>query len=695
MNKKRTPPIAAIKPKELTLHGHTRTDNYFWLREKENPEVIAYLEAENAYTETMMAHTKELQEQLYEELVGRIQETDSSAPIKRGDYFYYNRTEAGKQYKIHCRKHGSLQAEEEILLDENELATTADYFRLGIFEISPNQQLLAYSTDTSGAERYTLVVKDLASGELLSDAVPNTFYSVEWANDNQTLFYTTQNEAWRSDKVLRHALGTEASEDVLVFHEPDELFNVYLYKTRDEEYLVITSGSMETTEQHYLNADTPEATPTMLAPRQRGWRYFLQHRQGEFFILSNEDAPNFKLMVTAVSTSSRQAVSTLSSDHWQTFIPHNPDKYLENVDLFAEHLVIYGRFNGLNTIDIHNFNSNSRQPVIFPETVYATRSSNNPEFNSDRLRFVYTSLTTSDSTIDLDMNTLEWHTLKQEPVLGGYDAANYQAERTFATAPDGTKVPISLVYKKGLRRDGTSPCLLYGYGSYGASMPPAFDAKRLSLIDRGFVYAIAHIRGGKEMGRQWYDQGKWLNKKNTFTDFIACAQHLIDEKFTTAERLAINGRSAGGLLMGAVTVMAPQLFKVVVAGVPFVDIVSTMLDESIPLTVAEFEEWGNPKEKAFYEYMLSYSPYDNTKAAAYPNILITAGLNDPRVQYWEPAKWTAKLRALKTDENLLLLKTHMGAGHFASSGRYDYLRDIAFEYAFILKNNLVKSTSCK
>ncbi|MCP4420810.1 MAG: S9 family peptidase [Chloroflexi bacterium] len=676
MTNKPIPPIAAIKPKELMLHGHTRTDNYFWLREKENPEVIAYLEAENSYTEAMTAHSEPLQEKLYEEMVGRIQETDSSAPVKRGDYFYYSRTEAGKQYPIHCRKQGSLDSTEEILLDENKLAAETKYFRLGIFEISPNQQLLAYSSDTSGAERYTLVVKDLASGNLLPDAVPNTFYSVEWANDNKTLYYTTQNEAWRSDKVLRHTLGTEASGDVQVFHEPDELFNVYLYKTRDENYLVVTSSSMETTEQHYWDANLPEAAATLLAPRQRGWRYFLQHRQGEFFILSNKDAPNFKLMVTAVSTPNKS--------NWNEFIPHNPDKYLENVDLFAEHLVLYGRYNGLNTIDIHNFKENGRQAVTFPEPVYAIESSSNPEFSSGHLRFVYTSLTTSNSTIELDMNTLQWHTLKQEPVLGGYSADNYQAERTFATAPDGTKVPISLVYKKGLLRDSSNPCLLYGYGSYGMSMPPAFDQKRLSLIDRGFVFAIAHVRGGKEMGRHWYDQGKCLHKKNTFTDFIACAQHLIDEKFTSAEKLAVNGRSAGGLLMGAITVMAPELFKVVVAGVPFVDIVSTMLDESLPLTVAEFEEWGNPKEKEYYDYMLSYSPYDNTKAAAYPHILITAGLNDPRVQYWEPAKWTAKLRALKTDDNTLLLKTHMGAGHFASSGRYDYLRDIAFDYAFIL-----------
>ena len=686
MSTEPAPPIAAIKLKELTLHGHTRIDNYFWLRERDNPEVIAYLEAENAYTEAMMAHTKPLQEELYNEMVGRIQETDSSAPVKKGDYFYYSRTEAGKQYKIHCRKYGSLDAAEEILLDENEIAAESSYFKLGVFAMSPNQQLLAYSTDTSGAERYTLVVKDLASGEMLSDAVPNTFYFVEWANDNQTLFYTVQDEAWRSHKVFRHALGTDASNDVEIYHEPDELFNVFLYKTRDEHYLVITSASVETTEQHYLDANTPKAALTLLAPRQRGWQYFLSHRdsgyrdgnhrQGEFFIRSNEDAPNFKLMFTAVSDP--------SPENWQTFIPHDPNTYLDNVDLFMDHLVIYGRSNGLQTVAVHSFSGSHRQPVTFPEPVYAIQGSDNPEFVTDRLRFVYTSLTTADTTVELDMNTLEWHTIKQIPVLGDYDPDNYEAARTFASAPDGTQVPISLVYRKGLQHDGRNPCLLYGYGSYGASMSPSFDQKRLSLIDRGFVYAIAHIRGGKEMGRHWYDQGKWLHKKNTFTDFIACARHLISEKYTSSEKLAVNGRSAGGLLMGAVTVRAPELFKVVVAGVPFVDVVSTMLDESIPLTVAEFEEWGNPKEEEYYKYMISYSPYDNTTAKAYPNILITAGLNDPRVQYWEPAKWTAKLRALKTDDNLLLLKTHMGAGHFASSGRYDYLRDIAFEYAFIL-----------
>jgi oligopeptidase B len=436
-----SPPIAAIKPKELTIHGHTRVDNYFWLRERENPEVITYLESENAYTEAMMAHTKPLQEELYAELVGRIQETDSTAPIKKGEYFYYDRTEAGKQYPIHCRKHGSLDAPEEILLDENALAADTKYFKLGIFQVSPNQQLLAYSTDTSGGERYTLVVKNLATGEMLADAVPDTFYSVEWANDNRTLFYNKQNDVWRSDRVFRHTLGSDPSEDVEVYNEGDELFNVYMHKTRDDAYIVITSSSMETTEQHFLNADTPDGDLTRLAPRQRGWRYYLNHRQGEFFILSNEEARNNKLMVTAVAN--------LAPENWQTFIPHNPDKLLENVDVFADHLVVYGRFNGLHTLDVHSFSGSIRQPVPFPEPVYAIQVSENPEFVTDRLRFVYTSLTTANTTVELDMNTLEWHKIKQLPVLGGYDPANYQSERTFATAPDGTLVPISWCTAKG------------------------------------------------------------------------------------------------------------------------------------------------------------------------------------------------------------------------------------------------------
>ena len=670
------PPIAKIKSKELTLHGHTRIDNYYWLREKTNPDVIAHLEAENAYTQAMMAHTTNLQETLYKEMVGRIQETDSTAPYKKRDYYYYSRTEAGKQYKIHCRKLGSMDAEEEIILDENVLAEGNDYFKLGVAEISPNQHLLAYSTDTSGGEKYTVFVKDLRTGDLFSDQIENTFYFLEWANDNQTLFYTINDDAWRSYKLFRHTLGTDVSSDVELFHEADELFGIYLGKTKDDAYLLMLVESIETSEWYYLDANQPLADFTLFRARQQDMLYQLDHRQGEFFILTNDQAQNFRMLKTAVSTPDQS--------NWQEIIPHNSDKLLESFDLFDGHMVVYGRSQGLQTIDIHNFTNGEDHTVIFPEPVYATKRKLNPESNSTKVEFVYTSLTTADSTYSYDMDSRDWTLIKQDPVLGGYDPANYETEWVFAIAEDGVQVPMSIVYRKGMVRDGNTPCLLYGYGSYGASTSPAFDQKRLSLIDRGFIFAIAHIRGGQEMGRHWYDDGKFLNKRNTFTDFIACAKHLIAEKYTSAEKLAVNGRSAGGLLMGGITTMAPELFKVVVAGVPFVDVVTTMLDTSIPLTTGEWEEWGNPNDEEYYHYMLSYSPYDNTTAQAYPNILITAGLNDPRVQYWEPAKWTAKLRAVKTDDNILLSKTIMGAGHFASSGRYDYLKDVAFEYAFIL-----------
>lgn len=671
-----TPPIAAVKPHEMTIHGHTRTDNYYWLREKTNPDVLAYLEAENKYTQAMTAHTADLQETLYREMVGRIQETDSSAPTPKGDYFYYTRTEAGQQYKIHCRKLGSLDAPEEILLDENELAAGADYFRLGVFQISPDQNLLAYSTDTSGGERYTLVVKDLRTGKLLPDRIENTFYSVEWANDNRTLFYTVQNDAWRSFKLFRHALGSAQAEDVEMFHEPDELYSIWLGKTRDDAYLALVCHSMETTECHVLPAAAPHDAFTVVEPRRHGHRYFVDHHQGRFIIMSNDGAPNNKVMQTAVDAPGQS--------NWQELIPHDPDKLIESVELFDDFMAVIGRSQALPTLEIHDFRSGAQHAVAFPEPVFATRGAANWEPDADQFRFIYTSMTTADTTVDYDVQARKWTVVKQEPVLGGYDPDQYETARIWATAADGAQIPMSLLYRKGLKRDGRNPCLLYGYGSYGASQSPGFDQKRLSLVDRGFIWAIAYVRGGQEMGRHWYESGKFLHKMNTFTDFIACAEHLIAEKYTSSDRLAAMGRSAGGLLMGAVTTMRPELFHAVVAAVPFVDVVTTILDESLPLSVGEWEEWGNPNKEEFYRAMLSYSPYDNTTAQAYPHLLITAGLNDPRVSYWEPAKWTAKLRAVKTNDNRLLLKTHMGAGHFSASGRYDYLRDIAFEYAFLL-----------
>ncbi len=674
------PPIAAMKPHELTMQGHTRVDNYLWLREKSNPEVIAYLEAENAYTQAGMAHTAELQQTLYQEMVARIQETDSSAPVAHGGYFYYTRTEAGQQYPIHCRKRGSLDAPEEILLDENALAQGTDYFKVGVFVPSPDHTLLAYSTDTSGGERYTIFVKNLITGELLPGQIPNTSYSVAWGNDNRTLFYTVQDAAWRDYKLFRHVLGQDPALDEALFHEKDELFRIGLSKTKDNAFIVLGIASMETCEMWVLDADNPGGALRLLQARQKGLRYWVEHRNGRFLIRTNaHNSPNYKLVTAPVAAPTQE--------NWQELIPHDPERLLEGMEVFADYLVVYGRANALPTLDIYRFDGDALvgpHAVAFPEAVYATRGAENPEFASRTFRFIYTSMTTSDTTVAYDMAQHSWYVVKQEPVLGGYDPANYETARLWATASDGAQIPISLLYKKGMARNGRNPLLLYGYGSYGASMSPNFDQKRLSLVDRGFIWAIAHIRGGQELGRHWYEQGKFLHKKNTFTDFIACAEHLIEQRFTSRDRLAIMGRSAGGLLIGAVLTMRPDLCHAAIAGVPFVDVVTTILDESLPLSVGEWEEWGNPNEEEFYHYMLSYSPYDNTTPQAYPHLLITAGLNDPRVAYWEPAKWTAKLRQVNTSHNRLYLKTIMGAGHFSSSGRYDYLKDVAFEYAFLL-----------
>ncbi len=682
MSKPLTAPTAAVRPFEITTHGHSRVDNYYWMRQREDPEVIAYLEAENQYAQGMLAHTEELQNQLYQEMVDRIQETDVTAPVKHGEYYYYSRTEAGKQYDIHCRKAGSLEAPEQLLVDMNQLAEQYDYLEMGIFEVSPDHKVLAYSLDTDGAENFIIFFKDLESGELLPDQITApTTYQGEWANDNKTLFYTTQDYAKRSYKCFRHTLGTDPASDTLVYHEPDELYRVALEKTKDQRFIIINIHSMESSENRFLDADTPEGEFRTVHPRQARMLYQLDHRQGMFYIVTNDQATNFRLMTAPVSDYAKSS--------WQELIPHRQDVRLDQVELFANHMVRYERENGLRTIAITRFSDQQTHYVSFPEPIYSFEEGDNPDYESALLRFVYTSLTTPESDFDYHMDSRERQLIKQQPVLGGYDPADYQSERLFAAADDGTQVPISIVYRKGMSKDGGAPCLLYGYGSYGASIDPSFNAIRLSLIDRGFIFAIAHIRGGEEMGRHWYDQGKFLNKVNTFTDFIASAKHLIALRYTAAEKLAVMGRSAGGLLMGAVVTMAPELFKAVVAGVPFVDVVTTMLDESIPLTVGEFEEWGNPQDPEYYRYMLSYSPYDNVDAKAYPNMLVTAGLNDPRVQYWEPAKWVAKIRAAAKGDpsegaNRLFLKTFMGAGHFSSSGRYDYLKDIAFEYAFIL-----------
>lgn len=669
-------PVAEKQPEVLEVNGDRRIDNYFWMRNLDNPKVLAYLEAENAYTAAMMRHTEGLQTQLYNEMLGRIKETDLSVPSRKDNYYYYSRTEEGKAYPIHCRKQGSLDAAEEVLLDENQLAEAHEFFSLGVFEISPNHQILAYSVDTNGSEQYTLFFLDLNTHQLYAESIPDTYFSLAWANDNRTVFYTKIDEANRPYQLWRHTLGSAIVEDVLIYEEPDDAYHLYVDKTRSEAYLLMTLQSSITTETHYLDANQPHGDWQLFQPRTTGIEYSLDHHSDYFYIVTNEAATNFKLMRTLVATPAKE--------NWETVIAHQEEVLLSGVSLFANHLVIYERQGGLQTGRVCNLITGKENNITFPEPTYEFSEGSNPEFNTTVLRFYYTSLITPQSVFDYDMDTQKRELKKETEVLGGYDKNNYHSEWLMATAQDGTQIPISLVYKKGIKKDGKNPLLLTGYGAYGYSYSANFSSNRLSLLDRGVVFAIAHIRGGEEMGRKWYENGKLLHKKNTFTDFIACAEYLITEGWTTSASLAITGGSAGGLLMGAVVNMRPELFKVVVAYVPFVDIVTTILDTSLPLSAMEWDEWGNPNEQVYYNYMKSYSPYDNIEAKAYPDLLITAGLNDSRVKYWEPAKWTAKLRELKTDNNILLLKTNMGAGHSGASGRYESLREIAFEYTFIL-----------
>lgn len=670
------PPIAKIIPHADTIHGDIRVDNYFWLRERDNPEVLAYLNAENAYTDAVMQHTEALQETLYHEMLSRIKETDLSVPEKIDNYYYYSRTEQGQQYRIYCRKKEHLDAEEEIILDQNVLAAGKDYFEIGVLSVSPNHQLLIYSTDTVGSERYTLHVKNLTTGKLFDEEITNTGYSVAWANDNKTFFYTVIDQTKRPYVLLRHVLGTDPERDEVVYREADSTFWLHVSRTRSREYLIINTGSRTSCEEYYLDADTPTKPFTLIHPRKAECEYFVEHHDEQFYILTNEDAQNYKVMVVPTANPSRE--------NWQEYIAHRDSVKIESIDAFKEHLVVYERERGLPTIRIINLMTGETHYVDFPEPVYNYWPTGNREYNTNLLRFMYTSLVTPRSVFDYNMATKTRELKKQYEVLGGYDASQYQSERIFAEASDGTKIPISLVYKKGMEKDGSAPLILYGYGAYGSSWDPYFSSNRLSILDRGCIYAIAHIRGGGEMGRYWYEQGKLFNKMNTFTDFIACAEHLISKKYTSVNKFVISGGSAGGLVVGAAMNMRPDLFKAVIADVPFVDLMNTMLDPTIPLTVLEYDEWGDPNKEEDYYYMKSYSPYDNVVAQDYPNILVTAGLYDARVQYWEAAKWVAKLRALKTDDNILLLKMNMESGHLGASGRYDFLKDIAFEYAFII-----------
>jgi oligopeptidase B len=670
------PPRARSVPRVHTVHGESRIDEYFWLRNREDPEVLAHLEAENRYTERIMRHTESLQERLYQELRGRIKESDLSVPTREDGWLYYSRTETGAQYPIFCRRRDGGDAPEETLLDLNQLAAGHAYFRMGAFEVSPDHRLLAYSADTTGAESFTVFVKDLASGELLPETIQGASPTAAWANDSRTLFYILLDEVRRPSRLFRHVVGTNPTEDPLVHHEPDDAFFLDIQRTRSRRFLVLELASHSTSEARYLSADEPAGEFRVVEPRRAGIEYTVTHHGERFYIVTNDAAANFRLVAAPVSSPGHEA--------WAPVLPYRPEVKLDAAEAFERHLVVWERTEGLRQLRVLELATGAEHLVAFPEPVYAVRPNENPEFETTVFRFSYTSLVTPNSVVDYDMVARSWTVRKQTEVLGGYDPSCYRSERLFATAPDGTRVPVSLVYRLPLERDGRRPLLLQGYGSYGYSFDPAFSSNALSLLDRGWVVAIAHIRGGEEMGRAWYEAGKLLQKRNTFSDFIAAAEHLVAEGYTAPERLAITGGSAGGLLMGAVTNMRPDLFRAVVAEVPFVDVVNTMLDATLPLTVIEYDEWGNPDDPAYYEYIRSYSPYDNVSSKDYPHILATAGLNDPRVAYWEPAKWTARLRARKTDRNRLLLRTNMGAGHGGASGRYDHLREVAFKYAFLL-----------
>lgn len=671
------PPTVEKIKKEMTIHGDTRIDNYYWLNERENPKVIAYLEAENKYLDTMLSPVKELREQLYEEMKGRIKEKDESVPYFSNGYLYYTRYEEGKEYPVYCRKKGSDSSPEEIILNVNDLAKGHAYFSAVGLNVSRDNKLLAYGVDTVSRRKYTIYIKNLETGELMSDAIPETTGGSTWANDNKTLFYTRKNPTTlRSERIEKHLLGTDAATDKTVFFEADETYSTYVYKTKSKQYIVIGSGSTLSSEYRILDADRPDGAFRVFHPREKDMLYDIDHRGDKFFIVTNQDAKNFRLMECPLEKTSK--------DNWKEVVPHRADVLLQGIDVFNDYLVLSERKNGLTQIRVMNTSTQQEHYLDFGEPAYTAYSSINPEMDTKVLRYSYTSLTTPSSTYDYNMETKEKELKKQQEVIGGYDPKNYVTERLFATAKDGVQVPISLVYKKGFEKNGQQPLLLYGYGSYGNSMEATFNSNRISLLDRGFCYTIAHIRGGQEMGRQWYEDGKMFKKINTFTDFIDCAEYLVQQKYTGREHLYAMGGSAGGLLMGAVVNMRPDLWHGVVAAVPFVDVVTTMLDETIPLTTGEFDEWGNPKNKDSYEYMKSYSPYDNVEKKAYPNMLITTGLHDSQVQYFEPAKWVAKLREMKTDDNLLLMETNMEAGHGGASGRFRALKDVALQYGFLL-----------
>jgi oligopeptidase B len=683
-----TAPDAAQKPHTTDIHGLQLQDDYFWMRlsdeqkaakesDAQTTEVVDYLKAENAYTKEAMAPTEGLQEKIYEEIVGRIKKDDESVPVLDKGYWYYSRYEEGKEYPYSCRKKGSMEAAEEVMLDQPAMAEGHNYFAIGGRSVSPDNNLLVYGVDTVSRRQYTLYIRDLATGEEFADRIPETTGGATWANDNKTLFYTKKDPlTLRSSQVYRHVLGTDVSEDVLVYEEKDETFSCGIGKTKSEAYLMIASYATVSTEYRFLDANDPNGAWKVLQPRERDLEYSVSHYGDDFYIVTNRNAKNFKLVKTSTKAT--------TYEHWEDVLGHRDDVLLEGVEIFNHWLVVDERKNGLTQIRLIRWDGSEDKYIPFNDPAYSAGVGANPDFNASRLRYGYTSMTTPSSVLEYDFDSGEITQLKQQEVLGGtFDPANYVSERLMVEARDGAMVPVSIVYRKGTQRNGENPLLLYAYGSYGASMDAGFSVARLSLLDRGFVYAMAHIRGGSEMGRHWYEDGKLFNKMNTFNDYIDCGQAMVDEKFTSHDHMYAMGGSAGGLLMGAVMNMAPSLFNGVIAAVPFVDVINTMLDESIPLTTGEFDEWGNPKDKAYFDYIMKYSPYDNVIAQDYPHTLVTTGYWDSQVQYWEPAKWMAKLRDVKTDDHLLIMDCNMETGHGGASGRFERIKEVALEYAFM------------
>lgn len=683
------PPVAAVEPHETAIHDTVLVDNYFWMRlsdeqkEAEQPDaqtqrVLDYLNAENAYTDTVLAATRSFQDTLFNEIVGRIKQDDSSVPVKDNGYWYYTRYEQGKEYPIYCRRAGTMEAPEEIMLDVNAMAEGYSYYAVGGTSVSPDNRLLVFGVDTVSRREYTLYVKDLATGAIAEESIPVTEGGATWANDSKTFFYTKKDPVTlRSYRVYKHVLGTTASADPLVYEESDETFSVGVGKTKSDRFLIIASSSTVSSEWHFLDANTPSGKWQVIEPRQRDLEYSVDHYGEEFYIVTNRNAKNFKLV--------KAPVAKPGLANWVDVIAHRNETLLEGIEIFKNHLVVEERTGGLTQLRVKRWDGSADWYVEFNDPAYTAYVGANPDFDTPRLRFGYTSLTTPTSTLEIDLESKAQELLKQQEVVGGtFSPDDYVSERLLVKATDGTEVPVSLVYRKDTAKSTDNPLLLYAYGSYGYSTDPSFSSTRLSLLDRGFVFAIAHIRGGQEMGRAWYENGKLFNKKNTFTDYIDCGKALVDLGYTSPDHLYGMGGSAGGLLMGAVMNMAPELFNGIISAVPFVDVINTMLDETIPLTTGEFDEWGNPKDKAFFDYMLSYSPYDNVQAKDYPHTLVTTGYWDSQVQYWEPAKWVAKLRAHKTDDNLLLLHCNMETGHGGASGRFKRFRETAMEYAFLL-----------